>query len=150
MRFDCTCWRICSCDDSTTLINSNCYSFCYRLAAVERESFEIPFWGEERGRVRGRVLHQLKAHSRPPNSTFCSNCRRLAGITMSNYDPPLIRPPFWGLEDRKWYQSKCRPHIPIRLRDTPRPIYQRLATMHNAADDRQTGGQSDRNRPPMQ
>ena len=61
---------------------------------------------------------------------------------------PLIRPPICGLGwtqgGRKWYQSKCRPHIPICLYMHHRHILHRLATTHNISDR-----QSHWNRLPM-
>ena len=61
-------------------------------------------------------LYQWKDHPRLPNTNFCSIsiCHHLARIPWRQ-----IMPPFWGirvdLRGRKWYQSKCSPHIPVRL-----------------------------------
>ena len=49
------------------------------------------------------------------------------------------------LGGRKWYQSKCRPHIPTDFCTHYTTILHRLATIHNAADDRR---QIDGNRSP--
>ena len=64
---------------------------------------------------------------------------------------PPIRPSVWRVRvdqgDRKWYQSKCHPHIPIRL------LYTHWASLapfgHNTPRGRhiQTDRQSDRKRP---
>ena len=49
----------------------------------------------------------------------------------------LHRTTTWWL--RTWYyQSKCRPHVPIRLYAHHGPILHRLAAIQNAADNRQT------------
>ena len=75
------------------------------------------------------------------NTKLCSICRRLAGIPLSNYSLPST--PVCGVtvnpEGQKWYQSKCRPHIPIFLCDFNTHymlIFHRLATIHNGADIR--------------
>ena len=69
---------------------------------------------------------------------------------MSNYGPQLDFP-FGGLGctngGQKWYQSKCRPHIPTRLQYT---LYAYLAPFgHNTHRGRPADRQVDRNRPPM-
>ena len=73
----------------------------------------------------------------------------VAVIAMSNCAPPPprpIKPTCLGIRvdlgDWKRYQSKCRPHIPIRFFHTHRSTLLRLATINNAADQ-----QIDRIRP---
>ena len=83
----------------------------------------------------------------PLNTKFSSICLRLAWIPTSNYGPNLTPSlgVIVGLWCWKWYQSKCRLHIRIRLLYTgyTHHILHRLATTHNAADIH-----SDRNKPP--
>ena len=112
--------------------------------------FSIPNF-EGLGGLAGWDFRQSKAHDFPipVNAEFCSVCRCCSAILMASYGPS-IRPSFGEVRinpgGRKWDQSKCRPHIPIRLLQTQRyrPILHRLVTIHNAADR-----QSDRNMPPM-
>ena len=84
--------------------------------------------------------------------SFCSICRHLlefqCQIMAPHFDPPAPRLGFRvDLEGRKWYQlSKCRTTVLLNFYTHNRPI--RLAAIQNAAD-RETDGQSDRNRLPM-
>ena len=64
-------------------------------------------------------LHQSKAHPRlhSTNTNFCSYatvCQQYQCQVMTPNSTPIsgVRMDPGG---RKWYQSKCRPHIPIRL-----------------------------------
>ena len=76
------------------------------------------------GSVWGLAFVGLPVENPPTTSynlsmnSFASVSRRLPGIPMSNYGLPIPYP-FGGigvdLKVRKWYQSKCRTHIPIRL-----------------------------------
>ena len=71
---------------------------------------------------------------------FCSICRRLVAIPMSNYGTPIL-PPFGvtvGLGGRKWYQSKCHPHMSIRLLYALDPIFLSCAVCHNTQRSRYT------------
>ena len=76
------------------------------------------------GGLAGCGLYQPRAHPRFPNTSqykillYLQPYGRNSNVTL--WYP--IRPVFQGvgavrvdLEGRKWYQSKCHPHIPIRV-----------------------------------
>ena len=88
----------------------NLLPFCCRNILSGR--FEFPNFGGLES------VQQLKARPRLPNTSQYKGLLYLLPfhrIPMSNNGAPNLRhPPTFG-PSRKWHQSKCRPHIPIRL-----------------------------------
>ena len=135
-------WCICNYYDFTTPINSKCCSICFRLAVAWRGSFWDPHCG-----VR-RVLWGLgfepteSLYPRLPNNSHYKVLLYLPPFgrdsNVNLWRPNSTRP--FRLYGRKWYQSKCRPHIPMRL------LYTRYI---GHSTTRQIDRPSDRNRPPM-
>ena len=73
------------------------------------------------------------------DTNFCSVCRRLAGLLVELM-PPKVDASFWRVRvkvgGRKWYQSKCWPHIHIRLLCIP--LVYRAPFSYNTQRVRQT------------
>ena len=92
---------------------------CHRLVVISTLKWCALRGKELRGLGIGSHVSCKLTHDFPIplNAKFCAIYHRLAVNSMSNY-APQFELPVWGwrgLWGRNWYQSKCRPCIPIRL-----------------------------------
>ena len=93
------------------------------------------------GALEGRESRLSKVHTRLPNTCQYDVLLYLPPFGWNSnvklWTPVRLPPPVWTVGvvpgDRKWYQLKCPPYIPIRL------LYAYLEPFgHNTQHDRQT------------
>ena len=145
MRIHWILWCTCNLlyNDFTTSNNSKCCSVFYPLAVIYRGVLRSPIL-----RVRPfqsivvPIQSLLMTSQYLSIQSFCSLCRRLAAIPMSRCDLPIWRPNLWLgwiSEVENVTNRNVDEIIPSRLYTHYKPpILHRLATIHNAAERRQT------------
>ena len=102
-------------------VDSKYCPICHRLAVVWR-GFEDPSHKGKgvRGELRSLEFRQPEARTQLPNISQYNCSTHLPPFGQNsdlNYGTSQIRHLAWevNLGGRKWYKSKCRPHIPIRF-----------------------------------
>ena len=114
-------WCMCTYYDFATPVSLKCWPICYQSTVFWRGSFEITNLGVRERKSVGMGINRKPSHNYfliALSAKFCYICRRFVGIPMSNFAHPNSTPASGvrvDLGGQKWYQSKCHPHIPIRL-----------------------------------
>ena len=130
--------------DFTTAFKSKCCSICHRLIVVSTRKLypRCMELGESWEDVYYDNLKPTHDFAIPLNTKFGSFWCRSAEILMSNYAPLPIHPPFSGYGGPRGSKmvlvEMSIPHSYSTSMHTITHILLRLATMHNAADDRHT------------